>query len=453
MVSNNLPTGVSATGSASGSSGMSTGSAAGMSTSWSRTSAATPRGTSTSMVGGGLAPVAPLKSALSKTKCTEQMSGTTLAVKRKLDFSSPGDNSNNPIIIGDSDDDGNEARSIDDCILESAKRLKEEVGPREQFLSLLPEPMEKTQKVKQPSVKGLFLKYCLEHSIMEPLQLINRPIEETEDFLLHPQFGSLSTTIYDVVRASMVNKPFFDFFELLTGDALEKAIDQRGGVKIEYLLITIHGWSLNKFKAFVECMVCVADKRLGKENSIWLEGASNAGKSILLDSFCKLFKGCVGAPSNNIRSGFPFESLMNARAARVDEPPINGDNFEMYKSLFGGNETKSDKKYSTNVTIPATPCFISSNTPLWKKCMLEKKAFLNRMAFHGKFDKEIPKELNFGSITDLDWIILLSKYVDEWSLKTLVRKSQAKGDWRMSFLLKKQEDQVVMGIEQFDAEN
>jgi hypothetical protein len=118
------------------------------------------------------------------------MSGTTLAVKRKLDFSTPGDNSNNPIIIGDSDDDGNEARSIDDCILESAKRLKEEVGPREQFLSLLPEPMEKTQKVKQPSVKGLFLKYCLEHSIMEPLQLINRPIEETSTtssiwFIIH----------------------------------------------------------------------------------------------------------------------------------------------------------------------------------------------------------------------------------------------------------------------------
>ena len=269
---------------------------------------------------------------------------------------------------------------------------------------------------------------------MSPNDVIARPITEIKQFLLHPQYNTLCSSLFDMVRATLVTKPFMSadgncFFTPLSEEEYEAAIEERDGEKIEFLLKDHHGISEAQFKTFLQCMCNVADKKMGKENSIWLQGKSNAGKSILLDSFMEYFRGAVGAPANNVRSGFPLGDCTNVRVIRWDEPAINMDNCELAKSVMGGNDTKADKKYSCAVTIPRTPVFISSNKPLWALCLKERVAFENRMAFHIYLTKPCPD--NFGNLTKMDWDIVLTKYYLQYKLATYTRNLSQRGTWRL----------------------
>jgi hypothetical protein len=306
-------------------------------------------------------------------------------------------------------------------------------GGEEEFVGLFPESTDKPCG-KKTTVKDQMLEYFLKYNLMSPNDVIARPITEIKQFLLHPQYNTLCSSLFDMVRATLVTKPFMSadgncFFTPLSEEEYEAAIEERDGEKIEFLLKDHHGISEAQFKTFLQCMCNVADKKMGKENSIWLQGKSNAGKSILLDSFMEYFRGAVGAPANNVRSGFPLGDCTNVRVIRWDEPAINMDNCELAKSVMGGNDTKADKKYSCAVTIPRTPVFISSNKPLWALCLKERVAFENRMAFHIYLTKPCPD--NFGNLTKMDWDIVLTKYYLQYKLATYTRNLSQRGTWRL----------------------
>lgn len=401
--------------------------------------------TSISMPSDGLETV-PLKSEVSQqgnmpeTPTTTSKANPTLPIpnyKRKLPFTYDTAAIRKKLLFGTDQkvDKIPEILTIpEDSDVEESRDGFEVVSEGEaEFVGLFPESTDKPCG-KKTTVKDQMLEYFLKYNLMSPNDVIARPISEIKQFLLHPQYNTLCSSLFDMVRATLVTKPFMAidgncFFTPLSETEYDAAIEERDGEKIEFLLRDHHGISESQFKTFLQCMCNVADKKMGKENSIWLQGKSNAGKSILLDSFMEYFRGAVGAPANNVRSGFPLGDCTNVRVIRWDEPAINMDNCELAKSVMGGNDTKADKKYSCAVTIPRTPVFISSNKPLWALCLKERVAFENRMAFHIYLTKPCPD--NFGNLTKMDWDIVLTKYYLQYKLATYTRNLSQRGTWRL----------------------
>jgi hypothetical protein len=348
----------------------------------------------------------------SRTENKRQMLGDTSNVRKRLRFNNceKGTTSDNPIIIVDS--------ASDDEFVEQVIPLQE--PKEEEFTNLFASP---APKEKKETKAGAMLAYMLANNIMSVSQFYEPShCEALANFVVNPHFNNNVSRFCEVVRSRMLTASFMPvsvgslipgLFILLTSLQLTALIASRGE-RIDYLLREIHQWTPATIKLFVRAMVGVADRKFGKQNCVYLWGKSNSGKSILLDSFCSYFSPCIGYPSNNIRSGFPLGECANSRVIRMDEIHINMDNVELYKCVMSGNVANVDKKYSSSVIIPPTPCYISSNKPIWDLCLKEKEPLLNRMAFNKYMSSVCPED--FGLLTKIDWDIIISKNYKEWKL-------------------------------------
>ena len=282
---------------------------------------------------------------------------------------------------------------------------------KHEWLSLYP-GME--TKDKKPGQGAQMLEYMMENNIMSVSQMHEpQHVSALTRFVVFPHYNAWMAKFIEVVRGKAVATPFvskngsMSLFKPLTSEELTIAVNCRGN-KIENICRDIHGMNEATFKSFIRAMVGTADRKFGKQNCVYLFGKSNTGKSILLDSFMEFAAPCIGYPSNNVQSGFPFGDCGNSRFLRFDECHIDMDNIELYKQIMGGNITPADKKYSSSIFIPSTPCYISSNKPLWHLCLKEKEAIINRLSFNKYLSTPLPED--FGLLTKLDWEIVLSKY-------------------------------------------
>jgi hypothetical protein len=347
-----------------------------------------------------------------RTESKRPMCGDMSSARKKLRFENcmPGATAENPIVIIDYATD-------DECV----DHVVPLVEPKEEeFVNLFASP---APKEKKETKAGTMLAYMLANNIMSVSQFYEPShTEALANFVVNPHFNNNVSRFCEVVRARMMTASFMPvnvgsfipgLFILLTTLQLTALIASRGE-RIDYLLREIHQWTPATIKLFVRAMVGVADRKFGKQNCVYLWGKSNSGKSILLDSFVSYFSPCIGYPSNNIRSGFPLGECANSRVIRMDEIHINMDNVELYKCVMSGNVANVDKKYSSSVIIPPTPCYISSNKPIWDLCLKEKEPLLNRMAFSKFMSHTCPED--FGLLTKLDWDIIISKHYKEWKL-------------------------------------
>jgi len=268
------------------------------------------------------------------------------------------------------------------------------------------------------TVASQMLKYMLEHNIMNQSQWYeDAHVEALTKFVTNNYFNANVSRFCDVVCSRMVARPFMGgkdaIFKPLSDMELEYAIAEHGE-KIEYLMDTVWGFNPETKRTCVRAFVGVADRRFGKKNTVYFYGRSNTGKSILMDSFMEFFQPCVGYPSQNQRSGFPWGDAANRRVIRADEPHADLDNIDIFKTIMSGNVCNVDKKYAASIIINPTPVYMSSNKPLWELCLKEKESIINRCAFIKYLSTPCPED--FGTITKMDWNIILSKYYTKWYL-------------------------------------
>ena len=123
-----------------------------------------------------------------------------------------------------------------------------------------------------------------------------------------------------------------------------------------FTLLTQHQlWTTDECKRFIDKVMRVINRNNGKKNCLWLWGASNAGKSQLLETFVKgIAPGLYGVPLQTLRSSFQFGNCANKRVIFWEEPVINNDNIEAVKCLFAGGSFSTDVKYKDNIIIPPT---------------------------------------------------------------------------------------------------
>lgn len=169
--------------------------------------------------------------------------------------------------------------------------------------------------------------------------IFKRSVEEIYRYLKSgdPQFGCVDGHLLDryETRADSL-KYLRQFLEL----QLKTEVEIRHFTKFLYLLL---------------------NKKSGKRNCLNIYGPPSSGKTY----FTRMVKEAMitsGQILNMSRnSQFPFNNCVCKRVLLWDEPAYEQNALETLKTLFSGDETVANKKYSDFEIIPRTPVIVTAN--------------------------------------------------------------------------------------------
>ena len=264
-----------------------------------------------------------------------------------------------------------------------------------------------TAKKRRVKLSDEFLDYCVKKRVCSEHQLFRNPYTEWSRFVTHPGFNGLQSTIYNCVGSMLVGQKFRDVFTPLLGDQLREAVEERGH-RIQTILMDHNKYTIQRFKFFLKALILVICRRAGKQNTFYVMGKSNAGKSQLMESFVRsYFLNAYGSPSDNDHSGFPLADCCNKRVILWEEPTVTIANFEAAKKVLGGQTLRVDQKYKPSAEVAPTPVIMTSNKPVWHNVDGEEEMFKNRM-FIFNMSVPIPSDSWFIPIIRKDWDIALS---------------------------------------------
>lgn len=211
---------------------------------------------------------------------------------------------------------------------------------------------------KQPSVATQLLELCMKHEItsMASLSKYCGGNPNYQKYLIMGRQGAYGQ-IFEAVKSLISTRSLYD---RITFNGCKKE-DSR----IYNLLKDEQGFTDDRIQEFcINLFMCV-ERKTGKRNTFAVIGASNSGKSQLMESFCRgYFKSGLGQPCNNKRSTFPWGNCINCRILLWEEPLLDDENFEDFKKIGGGQPIFVDMKYQTHVELEPTPLIITSNTSL-----------------------------------------------------------------------------------------
>ncbi|KAG1679875.1 Non-capsid protein NS-1 [Nymphon striatum] len=107
----------------------------------------------------------------------------------------------------------------------------------------------------------------------------------------------------------------------------------------------------------------IREKRLKKINGLVLLGATNAGKSMILDTMLGTLE-LEPIARQNDNSSFHLDQLTSAVGCIFEEPIITPVNVGTWKLLLEGKDVRTDIKHKDKDTIRRLPIFISTAEPL-----------------------------------------------------------------------------------------
>lgn len=171
---------------------------------------------------------------------------------------------------------------------------------------------------------------------------------------------------------------------------------------------------INK-EQFITDLVEIIDRHKPKKNALWLKGAPNCGKSLLInsigDSLCYAFR---GDQPDAREARFTFSGLAISRVGIMNELKIYSNVADKMLLLLEGAEVQNDVKNKTAVNIQRTPMLISTNGDLWdglplKEQQLKKPAIMQRVTVYNMSTFDDLKDCN-GYFHPLAWKRLIDKY-------------------------------------------
>lgn len=129
---------------------------------------------------------------------------------------------------------------------------------------------------------------------------------------------------------------------------------------------------------FIKSVNSVMNKTDMKINSIWLFGATNAGKSLICNSIVESARFYANIMEFDERTQFPLNDAPGKRVLLINEPVIADKRIELMKNIMEGQDISINVKHKKGITLPRTPLIIASNKDLWHYCPSEQQAILNR---------------------------------------------------------------------------
>jgi hypothetical protein len=129
-------------------------------------------------------------------------------------------------------------------------------------------------------------------------------------------------------------------------------------------------WLRNLFQAndidiieFLAWNEIIKTKRYTKINGLCLQGRTNAGKSLIIDTLIRV---CIPEeiPRERDNSGFHLDQLPSAATALFEEPLITPITVGTWKLLLEGKVIKTDIKHKDKEGIPRIPIWITTAIPI-----------------------------------------------------------------------------------------
>lgn len=107
----------------------------------------------------------------------------------------------------------------------------------------------------------------------------------------------------------------------------------------------------------------IKTKRYMKINCLCLQGCTNAGKSLIVDTLVRV---CCPEeiPRERDNSGFHLDQLPAAATALFEEPLITPVTVGTWKLLLEGKQVKTDIKHRDKEGIPRIPIWITTASPI-----------------------------------------------------------------------------------------
>lgn len=133
---------------------------------------------------------------------------------------------------------------------------------------------------------------------------------------------------------------------------------------------------------FLAWLEIIKTKRYKKINALVLEGPTNSGKSLLMDTLIKPFNPELIAREND-KSSFHLDQLPIATCALFEEPMITPTNVGTWKLLLEGSTIKTDIKHNNKQEIHRLPIYITTATPLTNNIdVKEKEQIMQRIKLY-----------------------------------------------------------------------
>lgn len=135
---------------------------------------------------------------------------------------------------------------------------------------------------------------------------------------------------------------------------------------------------------FIRDLYGVLSGETGKHNTMYVQGAPNAGKTFLFSLPIETIMTTVGRiVTINTGDRFVFENCVNQRLISIEECAIPPQHIEEMKKLMGGEHLQIDiKNQREGGAITKTPVICSSNSDPWALCMGQETAIRARMYYY-----------------------------------------------------------------------
>lgn len=235
-----------------------------------------------------------------------------------------------------------------------------------------------------------------------------------------PQFNVLAKKAFELERAMSAEKSWPDLIKENAGKYTEegdKFYDTETSLRIFKHWCSHQNIAQDKF--VTELWEVLTGQR-PKINSFVLEGPPNAGKSYILRTL-RHISHAFGEIHAGDTNAFQFSNCINVNLIYIDEPRISPEIAEQMKLVLEGCPTKVKVKNREDEMLRKTPVIMTSNSPVWKWCTNEKKAFQARMIYYNlkkpcEWLKQCTKNLNPNIWTEL----FKEKIVEEQSNKSVL---------------------------------
>lgn len=215
------------------------------------------------------------------------------------------------------------------------------------------------------------------------------------------------TQVFEAVKSMLTQSSLFPRIKFEATEQQESKI---------YKLLQYQGFKDDGIKNFAVNLFKCTERLTGKRNTFLVWGASNTGKSQLMETYCRTyFPSAIGMPTNNVRSSFPWGNCPNNRILLWEEPLLTEENIEDFKKIGGGQIHHVDVKYMTNVEIEHTPMIMTANKPPWAGFagFSSYASEVKNRCFIYKLNKPITETENFFPIVADDWHRFFSLYEQE----------------------------------------
>lgn len=147
---------------------------------------------------------------------------------------------------------------------------------------------------------------------------------------------------------------------------------------------------------FIQDVVDIIDMNRPKVNTLYIKGQAGAGKTYFLNSLADLVWSVGYVEANvNRNNNFPFENLIWKRMAILNEFNCSKGQKDSCKELFEGTTTTINIKHKSRMSLPRTPCFITTNNNfLLNFEQIDSNAFKQRMIIYSWSSQPWLKELD-----------------------------------------------------------